>query len=151
LIKILAFEQVNLPGTVPSAVKDENGNAVKKAAAKNNYFLFLSFRKTTHIRPLEVFIKGTAFRIKETRLRETPVLYIDSTVRNNPLKAVLVPAAEKNVIELIIEETTSQPERTSSIQRLSMKNDIVVSYIWNKKKYFAALRNLAKSTPVNNE
>lgn len=45
-VRVFAFEQQILPGTIPAGVKDENGNPIKKAAAnKKNYFIFLSFKK----------------------------------------------------------------------------------------------------------
>jgi hypothetical protein len=44
-----------------------------------------------------------------------------------------------------------QAEKTSTAQKLTHKNEVVVSYTWKKKKYFAVLKKLKKLEPVLNE
>src|SRR5689334_2144540 len=78
--KIFAFEQENMPGTKPAGVIDENGKAVKKAAAKKKYFIFLSYKKTYNVTPVQIFIRGLAFSIQTITSRKTPVEYTNKTV-----------------------------------------------------------------------
>jgi hypothetical protein len=48
------------------------------------------------------------------------------------------------VIELEIADSI-QVKKTSVIQKLTNKNDVVISYTWKKKKYFAVLKKIKKT------
>lgn len=148
-VKIFAFEQENLPGTIPSGVKDENGNSRKKAAAKRNYFIYLSFKKTYNIIPVQIFIKGKAFLIQTNDLQKTPVEYVNNTVPAE--KMILVPKTTNKVLEIKVGETSIQGNKNSYIQKSANKNDIAIAYLWNKKKYFIALKKLKKLESKANE
>lgn len=152
VIKVFAFEQENYPGTVPANTKDENGNSVKKAADRMNYFLFLSFRNTYSITPVEVYIRGQAYQIQSIDSPKTPVEYTVSSVSANPEKKVLVPKTTNKVIEIKIAATKSQQEKkTTNLQKLITANDIVIGYKWNNKKYFATEKKLKRMEPVYHE
>jgi len=151
IVKIFVFEQENLPGTKPTGVTDENGRAIKKAAAKKNYFVFLTFKKSYDIRPVKIFIRGKSFSIQTTTLKKTPVEYTNNTVVGNPEKTVLVPFTKNRVLELNITDTQAEEKKSGSIRNLTEKNDVVIGYIWNKKKYFATLEKIKKLEPVANE
>jgi hypothetical protein len=150
-IKVFAFEQENLPGTKPAGVTDENGNSVRKAAAKKNYFIFLSFNKSYSIAPTQIFIKGKPFTIKTTMVKKTPVEYINNNIPAKPEKITLVPATNNKVLELQLNETPSGIKQTASIQKLADKNDVVIVYLWKKKKYFLALKKIKILEPMANE
>jgi hypothetical protein len=150
-VKIFAFEQDNLPGTIPArSLKDENGNSIKKAAAKINYFVFLSFKKAYDIRPVQLFIKGKSYAIQSTVTRDTPVEYIDNTIPGNPEKTVLVPKTQSKVIQLITADTMTQ-KKTAYVQKLTRSHDVVITYIWNKRTHFITLRKMKKLKPQFNE
>ncbi|HEV8284708.1 MAG TPA: hypothetical protein VGQ09_10370 [Chitinophagaceae bacterium] len=151
VIKIFGFEQESLPGTIPVGVKDENGNPVKKAATPKNYFIFLSFKKKYSVTPIQMFIRGKAFTIQSTSIEKTPVAYINNTIHDNAEKTILVPQTSDKVIKLQIIETPKQEKKTAYIQNLTGKNDLVIAYLWNKKKYFITLKKLKKLDPVANE
>jgi hypothetical protein len=150
-IRIFAFEQENLPGTKPAGVKDENGNPVKKAAAKKNYFIFLSFKKTYNITPEQIFIRGKASGIQSTTIKTPPVVYTNNNIPNNPEKTVLVPFTNDKVLEVQVNDKSTNEKKTASVQKLAGKNDVVISYLWKKKIYFIALKKLKKLEPVANE
>jgi len=150
-VKIIAFEQESLPGAKPAGVTDENGNRVKKAAAKKNYFIFLSFKKTYNITPAQVFIRGKAFAIRSKTLKKTPVEYANNTVVNNPEKITLVPFTNDKVLGVDIAEISRQEKKPNSIQKLVDKNDVVISYVWNKKTYFVSLQKIKRLEPAANE
>lgn len=150
-VKIFAYEQDNLPGTRPAGVIDENGNRVKKAAPKKNYFIYLSFKKTCTITPVEIYIRGKSFAVQRTILTKTPVEYTDNIIPNNPEKTILVPVTNNNVLEVPIAEPSPEQKKTANVQKLTAKNDVVVGYVWNKKKYYVVLKQLKKLTPRVNE
>jgi hypothetical protein len=149
-IEVFAFEQGNSPGTVAANVKDENGNPIKKAATKKNYFIYLSLKQQYSIDPQHVFINGNAFPAEASLVKSTPVEFVSGNVPNHPEKTVLVPTTVNKVIQLRITDTI-QIERTSALQKLTSKNDLVISYTWKKKKYFAVLKKIKKLDPVLNE
>jgi hypothetical protein len=151
-IKIFAFEQESRPGTVPAGVTNENGNPVKKAAAKKNYFVFLSFKNKYDVVPLQVFIKGNSFDVKTVNTKETPVEYTSRNIPDNPEKQLLVPETDNKVIEIILTEAaqSSIPE-DAHLKKLTASNDVVVVYNWKQKKHFASLKTIKTLTPVMNE
>lgn len=149
-MKVFAFEQANSPGTVATNIKDENGNPIKKAATKKNYFIYLSLKHKYNIDPQQVFINGHAFPAEASVVKSTPVELASHNVPAHPEKMVLVPATENKVIQLTITDTI-QIEKTAALQKLTNKNDVVISYTWKKKKYFAVLKKIKKLDPVLNE
>jgi hypothetical protein len=151
VVKIFAFEQENMPGTKPAGVTDENGKVVKKAAAKKKYFVFLSHKNQYNVMPVQVFIKGRAFSIQTITIRKTPVEYTNKTVINNPEKTILVPASKDKVLEINIVEIPQQEKAPESVKRLAHKNDVVIGYMWNKRKYFATLQKIKTLEPLANE
>jgi len=150
-IRVFAFEQENLPGTKPAGVTDENGHPVQKAAAKKNYFIFLSLNKAYSITPTQLFIKGKPVKIATTVVKRAPVEYINNNIPAKPEKIILVPATTNKVLELQLIETTDGYRNAPAIQRLIEKNDVVIVYLWKKKKYFLSLKKMKKLEPVANE
>jgi len=150
-IKVFAFEQENLPGAKPAGIKDENGNLIKKAAAKKNYFIFLSFKNTYSVSPVQIFIRDKSFNIQTTITRTTPVEYTNNNIPNKPEKITLVPQTSNKVLELKVNELPVQDKKTEAVQKLADKNDVVIAYLWKKKKYFITVKKLKKLEPVANE
>jgi hypothetical protein len=131
-------------------VKDENGNPIRKAAKQKNYFIYLSVKQKHSITPQQVFIQGEAFSVETTIMEKTPVRHVNNNIPGSPEQTTLVPTTNKKVIELKVADPL-QVERTSKLQKLTRENDVVVSYTWNNKKYFAVLKKLKKLDPVLNE
>jgi len=152
VIKVFAFEQENYPGTKPSAgTKDENGNPIKKAADSKNYFIFLSFKKTYSVTPIQVFIHGQAFKIENVITRQTPVEYTVNSIPGKPGKKILVPKTSNKVVEIQLSEISLQEKKTAYVQQLASTNDVVITYKWNNKKYFAKEKKMQKMEPVYHE
>ncbi|HET9825520.1 MAG TPA: hypothetical protein VFP87_09300 [Chitinophagaceae bacterium] len=150
-VKIFAYQQDNLPGTRPAGVLDENGKPIKKAAPKKNYFIYLSFNKKYRITPVEIFIKGKSFVVERAIESMAPVEYTDNTVPNNPEKTTLVPATNNKVIQVPIAEPSLQQKKASYVQKLASRNDVVIAYVWNKKRYFAVVNRIKNLAPRANE
>jgi len=151
-VKIFAFEQQSLPGTVPAGVKDENGNPIKKAAAKTNYFIFLSFKKNTIIKPVQVFIKGSSFVVDTViDVKKTPVEQTNRTIPNDPHRTILVPKTTDKVIKIDPAETEGQVKNGAHIENLTKTNDVVVAYVWKEKKYFATVKKIKELDPMFHE
>jgi len=149
-IKVFGFEQENSPGTVAANLKDENGNPIKKAATPKNYFVYLSLKREHNIIPQQIFIEGKAFSVATNTIESTPVLHVDNNIPGKPQQTILVPKTSDRVIELKIVDTIAV-EKTSTLKKLTKKNDVVISYAWKKKKYFAVLKKLKKLEPVLKE
>jgi hypothetical protein len=151
-IKIFAYQQQSLPGTVPVGIKDENGNPIKKAAAKTNYFIFLSFKKNYIVAPVQVLIKGSSFSLDSfTDVKKTPVEYTSHTIPNDSHKTVLVPKTSNRVIKINPAEPGGPIEGNNHIKSLAKTNDLVIIYMWNKKKYYAALKKITELEPILHE
>jgi hypothetical protein len=149
-VKVFGFEEESSPGTVAINVKDENENPVKKAANQKNYLIYLSLKQKYHIAPQQVFINGKAFPVESSTIEITPVQHVNNNISNKPKQTTLVPETTNKVIKLTIAAPV-QAEKTSTIQKLTHKNEVVVAYTWKKKKYFAVLKKLKKLEPVLNE
>ena len=150
-IKVFAFEQQNLPGTIPAGIKDENGNPIKKAATKKNYFIFLSFKKNCVITPVQVFLKGIPFSVQVTDNKKTPVEYTNNTIPNHPDKTILVPKTNNRVIKIDPIEAQGSENKDPHVEKLTKSNDLVIAYMWKKKKYFVTLKKMKQLDPVANE
>jgi hypothetical protein len=150
-VKIFAYEQDNLPGTRPAGVVDENGKPIKKAAPKKNYFIYLSVKKKYSIKPVQIFIKGQTYEVGAFSVRNAPVEYVDNMVPNNPEKTVLVPLTKDKVLEVPVAEPSPGHKKTSNIQKLASKNEVVVAYMWNNKTYYATLKQIKKLPSRVNE
>ncbi len=149
-IKVFGFEQESSPGNVAANVKDENGNPVKKAAMQKNYFIYLALKQKYSITPQQAFINSEAFSIETSMVETTPIEHVNNNIPGKPEKTTLVPKTSDKVIELKIVDPI-QVKKTSTLQKLTKKNDVVISYTWKKKKYFAVLKKLEKLDPVLNE
>jgi hypothetical protein len=150
-IKTFAFEQDNVPGTKPVGITDENGNPVRKVAAKKNYFIFLSFNKSYNITPTQVFIKGNPLTITSTLARKTPIELVNNNIPNKPQKIMLVPTTTNKVLEIQVTEAPGGFAKSTTLQKLTDKNDVVIVYSWKKKTYFLTLKKLKKLDPIFNE
>ena len=149
-IKVFGYEQESSRGTVAANVKDEKGNPLKKAATQKNYFIYLSLKQKYIVTPLQVFIDGKAFPTEANIIKTTSVEYIDNNILSHPEKITLVPKTDDKIIQLKIADTVLV-KKTSALQKLTNKNEVVVSYTWKQKKYFAVLKKLKKLDPVLNE
>jgi hypothetical protein len=150
-VKVIAFEQDNMPGTKPAGVTDENGNSVRKVAVKKNYFIFLSFNRSHSITPIQAFIKGNSLTIKTAPVKKTPIEFTNNNIPNRPEKVVLVPATKNKVLELQLRDSQTPIAKTTTVQKLTDKNDVVVAYLWKNKKYYVTVKEIKRLEPVFNE
>ena len=149
-VKIFGFEQQSSTGAKAANVKDENGNQQRKAAQQKDYFIYLSVKETHHITPEHLYIDGKAFSVETRTMDKTPIEHVDNSIPGRPEQITLVPKTTDEVFELKIAKPL-QVEKTSTLQKLTKKNDVVVFYTWKNKKYFAVLKKLKKLDPVLNE
>jgi len=150
-IKVYGFRQQSLPGTIPAGAKDENGNPVKKAAAKVNYLIFLSFNKNYSITPTDVFVNGHPFKAQVARVENTPIEYINTTIPKQPVKKILVPKTSRKVLKIEPAEKIEESSADPHLLQLAKVNELVIAYQWKKKDYFVTLKNMNELDPVFNE
>ncbi len=149
-VKVFGFEQENSPGTVAANVKDENGKPTKKAATQKRYFIYLTVKQKHRLIPSQVFINGEAFSVESNMMEKTPIQHVNNNIPGRIEQTTLVPKTNNKVIELKITDPV-QVEKTSTVRKLIRKNDVVVSYTWKDKRYFAVLKKLKRLDPVLNE
>jgi hypothetical protein len=149
-IKVYAYEQDVLPGTIPVGT-DENGNSIRKAADKKNYRVFLSFKSGFLISPVEIYIRGKSFSIKGVETKKTPVGYINNNIPPKPETIELVPATKNKVVQLQVGDEPQESKRSSHLKKLTEKNEVVIEYLLKKKRYFLTVQKLRKLEPVANE
>ncbi|HEV8504029.1 MAG TPA: hypothetical protein VGQ53_01475 [Chitinophagaceae bacterium] len=149
-VKVFGFEQESSPGTVATNVKDENGNPIKKAAIQKHYFIYLTVKQKHRLIPNQVFINGKGFSVETNVVDKTPVVRVNNNIPDRPEQTILVPRTNNKVFELTIADPFPV-EKTSTLQQLTTKNQVVIAYTWKEKKYFAVLKKLKKLDPALNE
>jgi len=150
-IQVYGFQQQSLPGTIPTGLKDENGNPVKKAAAKVNYLIFLSFKKNSSITPSIVFVNGSPFKAQTTPVEKTPVEYTNHTIPNQPVAKILVPKTNRKVLRIEPAEKIEENAVDPHLLELAKVNNLVIAYQWKKRNYFVTLKKMNELDPQLNE
>ena len=150
VIKVYAFEQDVLPGTVPVGT-DENGNPIKRPANKENYLIFLSYKKNCIVTPSQVFIKGAAYNVEAVTVQKTPVESIDRNIPGQPKKTILVDVTSNKVVQTQLSEMPVEAKPTSAIKKWVKENEVVIVYLWKKKKYYLKVKKFKKLAPIANQ
>ena len=86
--------------------------------------------------------------IKYEEVNETPVELSSSNLLKDKKKMELVPKTENEILKLTITgEVHDKGKSSSTLQKLISKNDLVISYSWKGKTYYAALKNIKVLEP----
>ena len=150
-VKIYAFEQAVLPGTIPAGVTDENGNSLNtsKAGHSTDYFIYLSHSGKSIVTPVAIWIKGKCYSFKAEVIKSTPVIRVNYNMPDRPSTTLLVPKTTNKVTRLLVSgpiERTCAPTATEK-KRLDPLN-VVVSYKWKGQTYYATIATLKSLAPV---
>jgi len=149
-VKIFAYSQAVSPGIVPKGVIGENGKTIStKKEIPVNYYIFASYSKSAKINIEEIWIKGKFFNPIVKNVDSTPILSINENIPGNPVKEVLVPATIQKVISLnpghLIKDIFIQ---SPSFKNLAKHSELIISYVYKRKKYFIGIKKIKVLEPV---
>jgi hypothetical protein len=141
-LKIYGYAQSHLPGMVP---KGTSGNG-----AQTSYFVYLQHSSSVKITPAALWIHGkrTAFKPEEADL---PVVITNNNIPGKPVKTTLVPKNGLKTISFQQLKTGLGDKTTSSINKLSAKNELVIEYKWKGKTWYKTLKKLTVLEPLMGE
>lgn len=122
--KLYGFSQVVTPGMAKRET-DERG-AVTQGARNYNYQVYLTSSLPTRIYPIELWIKGKRYSVKEEIITETPVQYTNIAARN-PEPVTLVPQTTDKVLKLNPVTYTGMKNYPKARQ-LAASNEVVAVY-----------------------
>ena len=149
VVKGWVYQQDSLSGT-KSTAQNENGKVVKKDAGIN-YLIFISHNKTSNVVPLEIYLKGTQYKVGMIQIKKTPVEIVNHNLPSNPVKTELVPLTSNKVLSLKRGPEISTNVSDAPLKKLIASNDAVIAYLWKGKKYFVAVKEIIRLEPVMNE
>ena len=150
-VKTYAFEQVSLPGTIPSGVTDEAGNPINtsKASHPSTYYIYLSHAPGSTIKPSALWIKGQPYSFRMEAVTNTPVVH---ETPNNPqevTKNILVPQTGDTVMRLMISAPINPPAALLPAEtKMITDSAVVVRYSWKGKIYYAGASTVKTLAPL---
>ena len=150
VVKIYAYSQIATPGIIPKGVTDENGNRINtKKEPAVNYYIFASYSSPAKINFSEVWIKGKFYNVRIKKIDSTPVINVNETIPDKPVKVELVPASKGKVLSIIPAETKkSSLIKTSWFINMTKHAELIVSYTYKGKKYFISVKKIKILEPV---
>lgn len=149
-VKLKAYVQSVLPGTVPRKVTDESGRPRQTPSGKNEqYYVYLLYSKKTKVVPVEMWLNGKPFSILPRNVEKTPVEIGDS---NNPAggKTVAIPQTKDKVVQLK-PSTYTDGKSNYTTQQKAKANDVVVVYKINGKFRTVSLPHFVRLEPIANQ
>jgi hypothetical protein len=138
VVKVYAFKQAVVPGTIPAGVTDENGKPSNTSGPGHltDYFIYLSHSGKLFIAPITLWIKGKCYQFKTEVINNTPVTNVNYNIPNRPATTLLVPATSNKVTRLLVSDLPGTRCAASSAEK-KHPLDVVVSFKWKNKTYYA--------------
>ena len=144
-IKIYAYSQATTPGTIPV---DENGNPVRFKADRLNYFFYAVYSSSYKLKFDGIWIKGKGFSVQTSRVNSTPVTVTNNDIPAEPVTTVLVPATNKWVMSIQPISESGITVKAAWFRDMLKKNELVISYYYNGRKYFIPVKKIKVLPPV---
>jgi hypothetical protein len=140
-IKLYGFKQLVATGTHSPYETDEQGKKLElKTDLYKNFFIFISYPPELKIDPLDVWMNGEAYSIKEETVK-TPVEITYDNGISSPETIALIPQTSDTVTRIILSDKL--PSKTSAIKKsLGETNDLVIIYKLNGKLYSQTLKRI---------
>lgn len=145
-VKLYGYSQEFMPGMVPQRdIPDENGGQpIKRPVTVIQYSIFSV--SSADIQPKELLMGGNWYKITGSAIQSTPVLSADAE------KKQLVPRTNLKVLRIDKGDTVNNIIKISpAIKKIVDSNELVVSYLWKGKKYYASLKKLVILAPLHAE
>ncbi len=144
-IKIFAYYQDQLPGTVLKGL-DESGKAISKKESAPVYFIYVTGPASIKVYPMEAWIRGKHYMATADMVNKSPV-----EIRDNLGKSiVLVPKLSGSVQKLNLVQLTDG-KRFPIAKSKSLSNEVVVVYKMKGAFYSETVKKLVRLEPKSNE
>ena len=148
--KIYGYKQASIPGILPnhSEENDIKPTGKNKPTQNYNYWFYLEIPKTEKINVTGLWISGIPYDIKTETVSNLPMKKIIFTGMEKNDTTIMVPAT-RNKVMLIYPSGKNKDTTINSkyITGLTNKNELVISYLWKNKKYYATLKKLEELIP----
>jgi hypothetical protein len=151
VVKIIAYEQTVLPGTVPAGVTDEQGNKVNTARAGHDttFFIYFLHPPTARIQPATLWIGGKCFDFAPEAVKSTPVTITFPGNNGTPDRRTMVPRTTMTVMRLnVTQSCIKQPARPPGLQKKGTPAAVLIGYKWQGKMYYAGVKELTVLPPL---
>ncbi|HUR66553.1 MAG TPA: hypothetical protein VMZ03_09390 [Chitinophagaceae bacterium] len=135
-LKLYGYSQVTTPGTIRVDIPEEGGEKTKAPLFFTNYYIFISTSSSTTIQPKEIWIDG---KWRKTANQETVITPFFSA---GPERKILVPFTKLKVTRLHTWDTPGTIKPSATLKKLMKNNELIVSYLWKRKTYYATLKKL---------
>jgi hypothetical protein len=138
VVKIYGYKQQLFQGK-----KTSKNEPIKKT---EQYKLFVEYRKNSSINITEVWIQSNYFRFTTHPKLKSPILDVQQPAN----KQILVPKTTNRIIEIdLTNKQEPSPRPTAALGKLLQSNDVVISYLFKGKTYFATLKKMIALEPFD--
>lgn len=151
IIKVHAYSQAITRGIDPGkGVINENGTEERQHVKPGiQYLIYLEQPGTASIKPELIWIHGVGYSINSVIVTKTPVVLENQEVYGESKKNILVQKTSNKVIQLILTGISDPPaNRPATVKKLIAASDLVVSYFWKGKRYYAGVKKIKMLEPV---
>jgi hypothetical protein len=151
VVKVYAYAQSVVSGVNPNnKAIDESGKEIKAIPkSRLNYLFYLEQKKSATIQPTTIWIKDKSYSITYEEVKQTPVELSGSNLMNDKKKMELVPKTKNKVLKLTLTGVfEDQAIISSTLKKLIAKNNLVISYNWKGKTYYATIKNIKMLEPL---
>ncbi len=147
-VKLYAFTQDIIPGTIPAGVTDETGKPVN--SSKNDfpttYYIYLSYSPQSGIVPMSVTVNGCRYAFSTEIISKTPVTKVNPNTPNAPSTTILVPKTANKTVRLLV-----KAKHEGSKSKAVSAEGIRVGYKWKGRLYYVASKKPVRLEPVMNQ
>jgi hypothetical protein len=134
-LKLYGYSQITTPGTIRVDIPENGGQQTKAPLFFTNYYIFIGTASSITIQPKEIWVEGKWRKVSSLEVVITPFI-------SGPKKEVLVPSTKLKVRQLNTGDTLSNVKPSAALIKMMKNNELIISYIWKGKKYYAALKKL---------
>jgi hypothetical protein len=136
VLKIWAWEVTSVGGArVNPDVEDKQP---QQRNPRIHYLVYAETKPSTTLNNTMVFINGKAYKAQLQCVKTTPI--------KNERNETLVPSTKNTIYEVLFAEEEQHYTPSYKTMGLVKNNQLVISYMQNKKLYHAALKVMKKKT-----
>ena len=135
-LKLYGYSQVTTPGMIRVEEPENGGVKTKAPLFFTNYYIFIASAKSVNIQPLEIWVDGKWRKTGNLETVTTPYY------SGGPERKLLVARTKLKVKKLNTGDTLSTLKPSATLRKMMKDNELILSYSWKGKKYYAALKKL---------
>ena len=146
-IKVYAYQQAILGGSVPKGIITENGQQVN-TPIRSSYNYYIYTISSSEIQPTEIWIKGQLFSVRSEIIKESPVIIETRRMPNKSDSITLVPKTpQKEKVLLLTPLSYIEGRKFEKAKALAKNNQLVLVYKMNSKFYYKAVKKFTSLPP----